>query len=273
MWALDTMNFDILNGKPMHIMCSQHDPLLCNIVSDENGSKGFRFVHFQKSEAATKAIARMNGTSLRGSRLFVGPFKPRRERETELRAKRNIYTNVYIKNIGDDVDDECLKKVFITSDRVMKEAGHNKAFGFICSSSPEEANKPIMAMNRKTVVNKPLYVVIAQSKKECQALLTKNYMNRMQLFNRKVHIFAKPIVTAKLHPSQNTHCVIHSATATAKSSASTSRPSQLPEVKTTDQITITTTETMTVHPQASTSVPLVNEAILVIQSNKAQGTA
>lgn len=43
---------------------------------------------------------------------FVGRFKSRKEREAELGAKAKEFTNVYIKNFGDDMDDERLKEYF-----------------------------------------------------------------------------------------------------------------------------------------------------------------
>ena len=38
------------------------------------------------------------------------------------------------------------------------EAGCSKGFGFVSNTSPEEANKAVMAMNGKIVITKPLYV-------------------------------------------------------------------------------------------------------------------
>lgn len=43
---------------------------------------------------------------------FVGRFKSRKEREAELGARAREFTNVYIKNFGDDMDDEKLKDMF-----------------------------------------------------------------------------------------------------------------------------------------------------------------
>lgn len=43
---------------------------------------------------------------------FVGRFKSRKEREAELGAKAKEFTNVYIKNFGDDMDDDRLKELF-----------------------------------------------------------------------------------------------------------------------------------------------------------------
>lgn len=43
---------------------------------------------------------------------FVGHFKSRKEREVEFGTKAMKYTNVYIKNFGEDYTDEKLKEVF-----------------------------------------------------------------------------------------------------------------------------------------------------------------
>ena len=43
---------------------------------------------------------------------FVGRFKSRREREAELGARTTEFTNVYIKNFGEDMDDEKLREMF-----------------------------------------------------------------------------------------------------------------------------------------------------------------
>ena len=45
-------------------------------------------------------------------RRFVGRFKSRKEREAELGARAKEFTNVYIKNFGEDMDDEKLREVF-----------------------------------------------------------------------------------------------------------------------------------------------------------------
>ena len=43
---------------------------------------------------------------------FVGRFKSRKEREAELGARAREFTNVYIKNFGEDMDDEKLRELF-----------------------------------------------------------------------------------------------------------------------------------------------------------------
>lgn len=42
----------------------QHVSSLSKVVCDENGSKGYGFVHFETQEAAERAIEKMNGMLL-----------------------------------------------------------------------------------------------------------------------------------------------------------------------------------------------------------------
>ena len=101
--ALDTMNFDTVKGRPIRIMWSQRDPsvrksgvgnvfiknldktidnkalydtfsafgniLSCKIACDEQGSKGYGFVHFETEEAAKQAIEKVNGMLLNGKKV------------------------------------------------------------------------------------------------------------------------------------------------------------------------------------------------------------
>jgi len=53
----------------------------------------------------------------------VGRFVPRKDREKELGEKAKRFTNVYVKNFGEDISDESLEEMFekygrITSRRV-----------------------------------------------------------------------------------------------------------------------------------------------------------
>ncbi|XP_023010660.1 polyadenylate-binding protein 1-like isoform X4 [Maylandia zebra] len=214
--ALDTMNYDVIKGRPIRIMWSQRDPglrksgvgnifiknmdesidnkalydtfsafgniLSCKVVCDEKGSKGYGFVHFETQEAANRAIETMNGMLLNdrkvqkaGKRLgygivsskarflgekcqlyllrsvnrFVGHFKSRKEREVEFGSKAMKFTNVYIKNFGEDFTDEKLKEVFSAfgrtlSVRVMKdEKGRSRGFGFVNYAHHEDAQKGV----------------------------------------------------------------------------------------------------------------------------------
>ncbi|KAL7980640.1 hypothetical protein Chor_001794 [Crotalus horridus] len=213
--ALDTMNFDVIRGKPIRIMWSQRDPSLrksgvgnvfiknldrsidnkalydtfsafgnilsCKVVCDENGSKGYAFVHFETQDAADRAIEKMNGMLLNDRKVFVGRFKSHKEREAELGAKAKEFTNVYIKNFGDEMDDERLKGLFSNygktlSVKVMTDpAGKSKGFGFVSFEKHEEASKAVEEMNGKDINGKIVFVGRAQKKVERQAELKRRF--------------------------------------------------------------------------------------------------
>lgn len=66
-------------------------------------------------------------------------------------------SNIYVKNIDDNVSDEGLRDHFsacgtITSAKVMRDdKGISKGFGFVCFSTPEEANKAVNTYHGKWV--------------------------------------------------------------------------------------------------------------------------
>uniref|UniRef100_A0A673HJ61 Polyadenylate-binding protein n=1 Tax=Sinocyclocheilus rhinocerous TaxID=307959 RepID=A0A673HJ61_9TELE len=218
--ALDTMNFDVIKGRPVRIMWSQRDPSLrksgvgnifiknldksidnkalydtfsafgnilsCKVVCDENGSKGYGFVHFETQEAAERAIEKMNGMLLNDRKVFVGRFKSRKEREAELGARAKEFTNVYIKNFGEDMDDDKLKDVFskygtAMSIRVMTdENGKSRGFGFVSFERHEDAQRAVDEMNGKELNGKLMYVGRAQKKVERQTELKRKFEQMKQ---------------------------------------------------------------------------------------------
>lgn len=233
--ALDTMNFDPLKGRPIRIMWSQRDPSLrksgvgnvfiknldksidnkamydtfsafgnilsCKVATDEESvSKGYGFVHFETEEAANNAIAKVNGMLLNGRKVYVGKFIPRKEREKMLGEKARRFMNVYIKNFGEDLDDEKLRNLFekygkITSAKVMvDESGKSKGFGFVSFEEPEHAEKAVEDLNGQELNGKPLYVGRAQKKSERQAELKRRFellkMERMSRY-QGVNLYVK----------------------------------------------------------------------------------
>jgi polyadenylate-binding protein len=239
--ALDTMNFDVLKGRPIRIMWSQRDPSLrrsgvgnvfiknldksidnkamydtfsafgnilsCKVAQDaDGGSKGYGFVHFETEEAAMNAIQKVNGMLLNEKKVFVGRFVPRKEREKELGEKAKKFTNVYIKNFGEDLGDEKLKEVFskfgkITSYKVVKDRdvkgdegedvletgpdGKNKGFGFVSFEDSESAEKAVDELNGVEMFGKTLYVGRAQKKAERQQELKKKFEQlKLERLNR-----------------------------------------------------------------------------------------
>uniref|UniRef100_A0A1L8DHH2 Polyadenylate-binding protein n=1 Tax=Nyssomyia neivai TaxID=330878 RepID=A0A1L8DHH2_9DIPT len=215
--ALDTMNFDLLKSRPIRIMWSQRDPSLrksgvgnvfiknldksidnkamydtfsafgnilsCKVAQDEKGaSKGYGFVHFETEESANTSIDKVNGMLLNGKKVFVGRFIPRKEREKELGEKAKLYTNVYVKNFGDELNDETLKTMFekyggITSHKVMiKDDGKSRGFGFVAFDNAEAAECAVSALNGKELNDgKTLYVGRAQKKTERQMELKRRF--------------------------------------------------------------------------------------------------
>uniref|UniRef100_A0A8C9RED7 Polyadenylate-binding protein n=1 Tax=Scleropages formosus TaxID=113540 RepID=A0A8C9RED7_SCLFO len=218
--ALDTMNFDVIKGRPVRIMWSQRDPSLrksgvgnifiknldksidnkalydtfsafgnilsCKVVCDENGSKGYGFVFFETHEAAESAIEKMNGSSIKDKKVFVGHFKSCEEREAELGARAKEFNNVYCKNFGEDIDDDKLKEIFgkfgpALSVRVMTDSnGKSKGFGFVSYERHEDAQKAVDEMNGKELNGKQVYVGRAQKKSERQTELKRKFEQMKQ---------------------------------------------------------------------------------------------
>ncbi|KAJ8367558.1 hypothetical protein AAFF_G00314890 [Aldrovandia affinis] len=222
--ALDTMNYEVIKGRPIRIMWSQRDPglrksgvgnifiknmdesidnkalydtfsafgniLSCKVVCDENGSKGYGFVHFETQEAANRAIDTMNGMLLNDRKVFVGHFKSRKEREAEFGAKAMEFTNVYIKNFGEDFDDEKLKEVFSEYGRtlsvrvMMDERGRSRGFGFVNYENHEDAQKAVEQMNGKELNGRMIYVGRAQKRLERQGELKRKFE---QIKQERIH--------------------------------------------------------------------------------------
>jgi len=224
--ALDTMNFDTIKGRPIRIMWSQRDPSLrksgvgnvfiknldksidnkalydtfsafgnilsCKIVSDENGSKGYGFVHFETEEAARNAIDKVNGMLLNGKKVYVGKFMSRKERMEQMGDKAKKFTNVYIKNFGEDMDDDKLREMFepygkIISAKVMTgDDTRPRGFGFVSFEEPEAAERAVEEMNGKEMHGgRPVYVGRAQKKMERQAELKEKFERlKMERINR-----------------------------------------------------------------------------------------
>lgn len=213
--ALDTMNYEVIKGRPIRIMWSQRDPglrksgvgnifiknmdesidnkalydtfsafgniLSCKVVCDENGSKGYGFVHFETQEAANRAIETMNGMLLNDRKVFVGHFKSRKEREAELGAKAMEFTNVYIKNFGEDIDSEKLKSIFTEFGKTLSvcvmtdERGRSRGFGFVNFENHTDARRAVTEMNGKELNGRVLYVGRAQKRLERQGELKRKF--------------------------------------------------------------------------------------------------
>lgn len=213
--ALDTMNYTPIKGRACRIMWCHRDPsirksgagnvfiknldktidnktlydtfsafgniLSCKVVTDDNGvSRGYGFVHYETSEFADNAIQKVNNMLLVGKKVFVGRFVPKRQRETD-GIHEMKYTNVYIKNIDTNIDENKLAALFsqfgkTTNVVIMRaEDGVSKGFGFVNFEKPEDAKSAVDDMNGKVVDSKPLYVGRAQKKAEREAELRERF--------------------------------------------------------------------------------------------------
>jgi polyadenylate-binding protein len=150
------------------------------IKRDEKGlSTGFGFVNFVRHEDAKTAVDALNGKKLGSKNITCCRAMKRFERESRLKReweqqKFNKYhgINLYVKHIEDEVDEEALKKEFSAFGEVksckipLDEKGSSKGFGFVCFSTPEEAQKAIVGLNSKILqgCKKPLFVALHESK-------------------------------------------------------------------------------------------------------------
>lgn len=211
--ALDTLNFQPIKDRPCRIMWSHRDPsirknsksnifiknlapsidskqlydtfskfgniLSCKVATDgSNNSKGFGYVHFEGEESAAKAIEAVNGHTLAGKPVFVGLFERRNERTTGI----NKYTNVYVKHIPLEWNDQKLKEVFkafgeVTS--VALRSTDKSGYGFVNFAAHEQAVKAVTeGRNIAGQDGVNLFVDRFQKKGERQALLAKLYDDR-----------------------------------------------------------------------------------------------
>ncbi|KAJ9523909.1 hypothetical protein QJQ45_022343 [Haematococcus lacustris] len=109
--------------------------------------------------------------------LLANP--PRKKREQE-----SANTNLYVRNLADEVDDKRLREEFsscgnINSAKVMlDDKGKSKGFGFVCFSSAEEAARAVNEKCKNMVCGKPLYVTLAQRKETRRAQVEREMTKR-----------------------------------------------------------------------------------------------
>jgi len=154
----------------------------------------FGFVNFKNHDDAVKAVQALNGKILEDKyELYCNRAQKKAERAAELKKKfeqlklermtKYQGINLYIKNLEDEVDEERLKKEFgifgkIKSVKVVSGRG----FGFICFTTPEEANRALTEMNGRILpgCQKPLYVNLFEPKEVRKQKLAAQYAARMK---------------------------------------------------------------------------------------------
>lgn len=183
--ALQTLNYMSIKGKPCRVMWSQRDPdkrkntnsnlfikgldpsvdnkalhdtfsvfgqiLSCKVSTNNAGkSRGYGFVHYETEEAAKEAIAKVNGMMIAGSTVFVGPFIKRDERDD---VAAESFTNLYVKNMPEDWDDEKITTVFgefgEVASSVLLKTDDGKRFALVNFQSPDAAKAAVDALHLK----------------------------------------------------------------------------------------------------------------------------
>jgi len=150
------------------------------IKRNEKGlSTGFGFINFDRHEDAKASVDALNGKRIGNKTITCCRAMKRFERETKLKReweqqKFNKYhgINLYVKHLEDEVDEEMLKREFSTFGEVksckisVDEKGISRGFGFVCFSTPDEAQKAIIGLNSKILQGqkKPLFVALHESK-------------------------------------------------------------------------------------------------------------
>ena len=214
--ALEELNYTLIKGKPCRIMWSQRDPALrktgqgnvfiknldaaidnkalhdtfaafgnilsCKVAQDEMGnSKGYGFVHYETAEAANQAIKSVNGMLLNEKKVFVGHHIPKKDRMSKFEEMKANFTNVYVKNIPDEVTDDQFRELFekygeITSASLAHDQeGKSRGFGFVNFARHEDAAKAVDELNDQDFHGQKLYVGRAQKKHEREEELRKQY--------------------------------------------------------------------------------------------------
>lgn len=229
--ALQELNYAPIKGVPCRIMWSQRDPsvrrsgdgnvfikdldasidnkalhelfssfgniLSCKVALDERGnSKGYGFVHFEAKESAEEAIAKLNGLLLNDKKVVVCHHISRKDRVAQTDAAKSIYTNVFVKNLDENVDDASLEKLFsvhgkITSALISRDesTGRSKGFAFVNFENHAAAEAAVNALNGSDFHGRAIFVGRAQKKAERAEELRRQFeAEKMERSNKFVGV-------------------------------------------------------------------------------------
>ena len=76
-------------------------------------------VHYETQDAVL-AVTKVNGMLLNGKKVFVGFFVPRKDRADTGAAADATFTNVFVKSLPTEVDDDGLKEMFAAFGEVKR---------------------------------------------------------------------------------------------------------------------------------------------------------
>lgn len=207
-YALAQMNFVSIAGQACRIMWAQRNPSLrktgegnifvkglpeevdnrgflelfsvfgkilsCKISQSSDGkSLGYGFVHFDTAASAKLAIEKADGMLVADSKISVKPFIPRTNRVTAA----DTFTNVYVKNLPVDVEEDAVLELFstlgeITSSMIAKNReGESRGFAFINYADHSSAAMAVEKLSGVTFQDRELVVTRAMKKEERSKIL------------------------------------------------------------------------------------------------------
>ncbi|KAI0726624.1 polyadenylate binding protein [Fomitopsis betulina] len=214
--ALEQLNYSLIKGRACRIMWSQRDPALrktgqgnifiknldeqidnkalhdtfaafgnvlsCKVATDEHGrSKGYGFVHYETAEAAETAIKAVNGMLLNDKKVYVGHHISKKERQSKMDEMKSQFTNVYVKNLDTEVNDEEFRELFaqfgnVTSAVIQRDdEGRSRGFGFVNYEAHDDAQSAVESLHDNEYKGRKLFVTRAQKKAEREEELRRSY--------------------------------------------------------------------------------------------------
>lgn len=158
--------------------------------ANENGTlKGYGYADFANHRDAEDCVNELSAEGMTASRALSKSERAKKRRE-EQASSRTRKTNLYVKNIADEIGEEELASIFnkfgqTTSVKIMKKPdGSSKGFGFVAYGTEEEASKAMSELNDTEIAGKRLYVGLAQNKAERTQFLAKKFGSRRQQQNQ-----------------------------------------------------------------------------------------
>lgn len=254
--ALDTLNFHSIKGNPCRIMWSHRDPsirktstanifiknldksidnkelydtfsqfgsiLSSKVATDSAGvSKGHAYVHYADEIAASKAIDEVNGKMIKDKKVYCAKHERRQDRQgSEMGAK--MFTNLYVKNIPEDWNQEKFQTVFTGFGKItscvlkVNEDNTHKGFGFVNYETHDDAVKAMEEGNKYPLGDdKFLYVGRFQKRAEREASLRREKNEKYKNLNLFVKNLVDDVDEAKLRElfepfGELTSCVVMS---------------------------------------------------------------
>lgn len=168
---------DSIDNGGLHDLFQKYGNILSSkvVMSEDGKSQGHGFVQFESEESANNAIEKLNGSTVRDKKIYVGKFV--RKGDRILPGHEAKYTNLYIKNLDSNITEALLQEKFSSFGKIISLAiakddkGLPKGFAFVNYDNPDDARQAMEAMNGVQFGSKKLYVAKAQKKAERDQIL------------------------------------------------------------------------------------------------------